>query len=295
MALLKVDFVSDWLQHLRERLREVWGDQVDPIKPEDLPSRFFDSFRRAIPPAPRQLHCSDVFSIPPEHLPGWNFLARKVTNGEDLRPHLSKGHQQLTNQDGLLNDWGIHHFHLGLAPQQGKPHLITRTGPVALAYVTNDAFYALGIYPHSPAPWSRSELVEVIHRNWPNAIAQFRVAGISASPVNEVQRTTLRAKHCSVFTATLDGTIYAPLGGAVTGAGTDIQSVRQGDIWRTEIERLQADCIRQAETFFCALESVGKSPLHELEGKLRFTPDGYAIEFPAHGVLVEINWEAVAE
>ncbi|WP_347505847.1 hypothetical protein [Pseudomonas anguilliseptica] len=194
MPTLKADFVSDWQSYLRESMRVAWGDQVDAIAPNSLPGRFFDSLRRRISAAPRALNVSDVFSVPIGFEQGWATFSGKISQGGDLNPHLSGAHQSLLNHDGLLNDWGVHHFHLGIKLQAKKPHLIERTGPVVIAYVNANTFYAIGIYDHKPAPWSKLEIIEALHRNWPEAIEQFVAHGVSGAELSEEQRTNARKK-----------------------------------------------------------------------------------------------------
>ena len=289
MPTLKADFVSDWQDSLRETMRTIWGDQVDAIARDNLPVRFFDSFRRRIPVAPRALKISDVFSVPIGFEQGWATFSGKVSQGGDLNPHLSGAHQSLLNHDGLLNDWGVHHFHLGLKPQAKKPHLIERTGPVVIAYVTADTFYAIGIYGHKPAPWSKQELVETLHRNWPDAIKKFLVNGFSGDGLSEEQRTNLRNKNCAVFVEVSDGTVYMPMGGFMSGAGTEMQAQRQADIWHAEIMGLQKDCENQITAFTDVLQQLGHEAQGNVDGHLIFLDDEYALSFPQYGEVLGIK------
>ncbi|WP_137971874.1 hypothetical protein [Pseudomonas sp. F(2018)] len=287
MATLKLNFEADWIKALRTEMKTVWGDPVDQIDDRDVPVSFFDSFRRAIPAHARAVELSDVFTVPPELDAGWNNLAGKVKAGIDLRPHLSGGHQLLSNLDGLLNDWGIHHFHLGIKPDHKNADLVERTRPLVLAYVTEDTFYAIGIFAHTPAPWTKSELIETLHRNWPGAIARFRMNSSSANDLTEEQRARARAIKFNPYTKVSDGTVYAPPGGIMSRAGTDIQATIQADKWREEIRALQSDCLRHQETI---LEAAGLSHLPgTVEARLRFGEEGhYLLRFPDHGTIVEL-------
>jgi len=270
-------------------MRRVWGDQVDGVAREQLAVRFFDSFRRRVAVVPRTLSVSDVFNVPCSHTQGWTLFVKKVSRGDDLHPHLSGAHRSLFNHDGLLNDWGIHHFHLGIKPQVKNQSLVERTGPVVIGYVTDEIFYAIGIYDHHPAPWSKPELVEILHRNWPEVISQFKVNGFTGDSLSEYQRGHLRKKNCAIFVEVSDGTVYMPMGGFMSGVGTDMQAQCQADIWHTEIEALQKDCENQVKVFVEALHELGHTVDGELIGRLILVDDGYALMFPQYGNVLGLK------
>lgn len=94
---------------------------------------------------------------------GINSLLDKIRNGEDVHPYLSKEAHNYgytpsqrvkdgevdswEDKDQLLNTKGFHHFHLNMNVQ--NTGLSERTDDVLFAYVSRDAFHAIGIFNHS--------------------------------------------------------------------------------------------------------------------------------------------------
>lgn len=69
------------------------------------------------------------------------------------------------HNDLLLNDWGIHHFHLGLAPEPGGYQ--QRTGPLLYAWVADSDLYAITIQAH--AAWTDEVLLNEVLDHWPGS------------------------------------------------------------------------------------------------------------------------------
>ncbi len=51
-------------------------------------------------------------------------LQEDVRNGLDINPRLSKRHSSLPNPDGLLAEWGVHHFHFRVAADPRNPDYV---------------------------------------------------------------------------------------------------------------------------------------------------------------------------
>ncbi len=213
MVKLHADFKSDLLVMARKQLAANWSIETGQLSEGQILIGFFDSLRRRPSIRPRSLWIADYFRCPPEHEEGWKVLRSKVLDGKDLRPHLSKRHAQLNTLDGLLNEWGVHHLHLGTAISSGASTHVERSGPVLFARITEEYFFAINIYAHGD--WENSSVLESLHRNWPDAIKQYRLRGIQGEPLTEVQRRNLRRKNVQAATTTSDGTVYLAIGGVV--------------------------------------------------------------------------------
>jgi hypothetical protein len=138
-------------------------------------------------------------------------LQNKVRKGEDLNSHLSKGHASLFNNDGLLAEWGVHHFHLGTEPDPRNRNFMKRTRWQVFALVDDNTFCAINIYPHGPDERHYEEvgIIERIHRNWPDIISAYRVKA-TVETWDEAQRQAFRKKNANVLVSTADGTVYMP-------------------------------------------------------------------------------------
>jgi hypothetical protein len=170
---LKSDFFSDWLNILKDILENHWGYDVSNISAEDLPFIYFNAEKRRPDQRVRVLELSDAFSCPPSLQAGWDRLKMLVESGGDLTSNLSKLVNRINNKDSLLNDWGVHHFHLG---ENLNGQFIERTAPLLFALVTKDRFYAINIFNHGA--WADEDVIEIIHRNWPEAISKYKIQNV---------------------------------------------------------------------------------------------------------------------
>ena len=164
--------------------------------------------------------------------------------GASLGPYL---HTKLTTRpayhDLLLNAWGVYHFHVGSpAPLPGKRHVEGRS-ELLFGYVTATGLYLIDLRDHDA--FEDVELVEILHANWPEAIAQHRAKGLAEPDEAYVSHGVARAKRFNMLIRVADGRLYFPPGGAYTANGgsmraridadrllnraTEIQEHRRGD------------------------------------------------------------------
>lgn len=291
MTRIIADFKNDWRDQLLEKMRAVWGDQVDEIDKNDVPFRYFDSLRRDIFAKPRLIKFSDEFICPVGFEAGWTNLKRKIEAGESLKPHLSKAHWSFKNQDGLLDDWGIHHFHLGIEPDPAQPEFVQRTGPLIYAFLTDDIFYVINTYTHKDPAWARAEIVEVMHRRWPEAIQQYLLPEISPDPLTECERITLRRKHANAVITLKDGTSYGPFGGLITASGMSVEAVVRTDFYHCEIKRFQLNVEESAEQIASTLKKLGYGPKEDLLAKFVIHDDEMAVHLPEYGVTLKMTFQ----
>lgn len=290
VARVIADFKKDWHEQLLEQMRFAWGDQVDQIKQDEIPFRFFDSIRRAIQAKPRKIKISDRFAYPAKYEAGWLNLQRKIKLGESLRPHLSKDHLSLRNSDGLLDDWGVHHFHLGLLPHSKCPDLVERTPPVVFAFVTDDTFYAINTFEHEG--WTNTEIVETLHQNWPEAISRYVIHGIPSEPLTDMQRKTLRRKRAGCFITVEDGTVYAPIGGPISAAGMAVEAVIRTDICHRAIEAFQVNVESSAEQIVAQLRLHGLIVPGDLRAQYVTHEREMAVRLPDYDMIIKIKFDS---
>ena len=125
----------------------------------------------------------------------------------------------------MLNDWGIHHLHLG-SNVEGDG-FTERTDDVLFLMVREDDAYLLDVRPHGA--WADDDFIEIVHTNWPSAIEEFRLSGIRATALTTEQWKNLRAKSRNAAVGTKDGTVYAAIGGGLVSSGSNIRAIRWGD------------------------------------------------------------------
>lgn len=250
-----VDFTSDWKQYVEHEISSQ-GYAVDTG--EDLRSlsyKFFNLKRRRIAEAPRSVFEAKTFSCPADLANGYALLKNKLENGHDVCPHLSKFLLRDDYEDSLLNDWGIHHFHLGENPERSG--FIERTGPLLFAHVTHDSVYCLGIYPHGS--WTQQDLIRVIHENWPAVIAAKKLNGIigmSHTPTDD-EIAQLRKAGVQTMVQVAPGIVYAPLGGGYSTAGTSVESTMRVNWYMRLIRNLEDHIKENADKFTAKIRDLG--------------------------------------
>ncbi len=290
MPRLKATFEADWIAQLRSHLVNVQGwlaAEVANLDDRDVRFRYFDAQRRRIAPAPRIIKIADDFVCPEEHETGWKALQEKVRNGEDINLHLSKRHASLLNPDGLLAEWGVHHFHLGVVPDQKHPTYVGRTGPLLYALVNDQSFCAINVYTHQS--FENSGILESIHRNWPMMITRYRAKGVTGGEWNRAQRRALRNKNANVLVATADGTVYMSISGGVMASGVNAEAVRLADYCQDKIREIQANFERQLDDLLPTLRQHGFGGEEEVIAELKLSEAGLQVFFPKYRVLVNVT------
>lgn len=150
----------------------------------------------------------------------------EISDGVDLTPRLSRQVREgykpprtgraRYDQDRMLNDWGVHHLHLG---DRGSPGTFsTRTGDVLYVAFTPTDAYAVGVFTHSD--WVNDAVLKIIAQDWPDRGIIFGASGGMrlANKPNEAERKALRAGNVTVLFE-YRGRVFMPRWG-ITTAGT---------------------------------------------------------------------------
>ena len=229
---IEIDLCGDYSELVRNWMK-YHGVQSDK-NGEDLWYEYLNMQKKSVRPQKRVVHYSKEFTCPPEVELGLKLLERKFENGDDVSLHLSKDATSPSEFDGLLYDWGIYHFHLGevIDNQTGR---IERTGPVLFAKVDNENVYCINIYNHGKnvqQPWSKQEMLRIIHNNWPQTIAKWKLPdGIELYPENilpssDTQYASLRKSGISMPIFIDKGIAYFSPGGGYMSTGHSQEIVR---------------------------------------------------------------------
>lgn len=239
MKITNMNFYEDWINILKDILSEHWGYDVSNMTTDEIPPVYFNTEKRRPEQKVRKVMISDVFDCPESLTSGWNKLQEQIQIGNDLTPYLSKRVNQADNYDPMLNDWNIHHMHLGEDIEEHSDFM-KRTGPLLFALFHENNFYAIDIFKHGD--WVNQDIIEIIHRNWPETIESKQLKGITRSTdeeLTEENMKTLRSKNCNYVIHVSDGTAYAALGGGVASAGNTVDTIMKLDIQRKFLMSLE--------------------------------------------------------
>ncbi|WP_175954582.1 hypothetical protein [Burkholderia sp. BCC0405] len=284
--MIRTNFRADLVAYIDARLAEL---EFDPSSAgdarENVPQYvmlLIRAMRRMPAVAPRRVVRAAEFSVPDVHEAGFRALASAVERGATLRPWLSVRVADLATHDRLLDDWGIHHFHLGVAPHPRRPGFVERTDEVVFAMVHPDAIYFLVATSHdhrrAPLVWTQPLLVDLVHRNWP-ALLDTPVSSSNAEGMSAEEHAKFRKCHVNVGVATSNGATYYPPGGGLMSNGDSARDYMYQMRVLRQVEHLEA-LVKHYEAQIRAKLAVPDGA--ELELKAQFQ-----IEYPA-GQFVQV-------
>lgn len=166
---------------------------------------------------PRVVIEHPMLVLPAEHRMGYSMFKLESQRGAELWRRLSRRCYDLSvpGHDGLFNDWGFTHFHLGVL--RLKNGLMKRTGALVLGLVTNDTIYVLEVSEAHLATneWANTDrFLDKMHQWRPDVISSHRL-DCTADPLDAASKITLRQKGLTTLTVVNDGTVYAPIKGNV--------------------------------------------------------------------------------
>ena len=149
--------------------------------------------------------------------------------GKDVNAYLSKDSLNASKFDGLLDYYGVKHFHLGESIENG---FVKRTKDLALVFVNNDEAFFLAIKPHGMDAWHNPDVLEILDSEKPELIKHAKIQGktnmIYASEYFEDMKGC-RKLNINTFIPIQDS-FFFPLGGGRTVAGCNAEHVVAMDI-----------------------------------------------------------------
>lgn len=262
---IEIDFLSDWANILAKELEVRGYSLLGDEDVNNISHKYFNLQKRLITRQKRKIHIAKEFSCPTEHLAGLENLKDKIQKGEDLRLHLSKKIVELNYDDPLLNDWGIHHLHLGT--ELDKRSFIKRTGPVLFSRFDDLNAFFINVMPHGT--WSNQEMLRILYRNWPDTFEKYRVNGITGFENNRTDSEIALLRKGNVL-STIEvepGVVLYPIGGGYMSSGISFEVIMVSDDYIRRISYLE-DYVKSN------IEKLADNALNQgysLGQKLKFT------------------------
>jgi hypothetical protein len=283
---LIANFYCDWVEILKDILLNQWCYDISRTQNDEIPLLYFNAEQRLVVASPRKIEISESFECPNDLVVGWNILKDKIESGFDIVPNLSKLVTKITSKDFLLNDWGVHHFHLGERIEGG---FVSRTGPLLFGLVTKDIFYAIGIFAHGE--WANEEIVNIIHKNWPEIISEFKIQNgteLQFIPTPK-DRLKLRSNQINSSFQCTDGTTYSSIGGGSVMSGFRVESTVRMIQQKKYLNSLQEFVENQLPLLINEFEKQGYHGEEELVAKLEITENQYNAIFPEYNYRIILN------
>lgn len=263
-VILEIDFYADWIEFLRAKLTE-YGDPPDAFTPnEKIEFEYFNVVKRAIVPKPRQVHLPNGFVVPADLEVDFHKFVEDATSGANLNPYQSRTLKDAEYDDLFLNDWGVHHFHVGRAVEADG--FVARRDPLLFAQVTSDGLYVCGFFSHGA--WADYDVMETIHANWPTSLERLKLVGIrpvSERPTSEELKKARRA-GLMVPLQMLDGTVYMSPGGGISTARLAVDVVSNADRHRDWIRNVEDQVRKELPRVLPQIELA----LHRKPARLSF-------------------------
>ncbi len=210
---------------------------------ESLIHTYLD-FQYRIPDSrPRKIKRTAAFQCPKHLERGLATLETMIKEGRSLFPYLSRQIFNASEQDGMLFDWGILHFHLGTDPDAKYKGMIKGTREILYAIVAEDDVYFLLIAKHGL--WANKALLQLVKKEFPHIIEPYKLHGVLPGQHTYSERDHLALRAAGASPATeIDGELYFSPGGGINTAGGSMTSTSkiQQLIYEYEIaERLMKE------------------------------------------------------
>lgn len=256
---------------------------------------------RFVTPRPRQLRVSDCWLGKAQGVDSTVLtnLMSEIEQGADLTARLSRrvaqgfalaksdkkrlGPTHRPDLDMLLNDWGIHHLHIG--PR--KPDGGVEPGPL-LAFVIfrSDTAYLIGICDHQA--WASREMAEAIIRNWPNSGFFAELSGIL--PGNGfTEEELLNLRNVGVITpVVVDRKVFVPPN-ALSMAGTNVMINREAAHVLRTLWDFETNYDARVSTLRAQLAKSGLSFPEAPTFEFRFFLDGFGLHETTHKIDVGLG------
>jgi hypothetical protein len=280
--LASIDLVQRGVSFRKKLLEE------DPLV---FYARYLEFLAKRIQQKPRQVLLSDVLRSGERRAKygkSIDAMLGAAERGEDLSRFQTKDIEHFTKPDLLLNDWGIHHLHLGAPKTAG--HRSNRTDELLFVFLT-DATEICFVDVLDHQSFTEVELLETINRNWPHLLADFHISHAKnlQPKLTAEERQSLRQAGIVTFVELASGQIFAPPGGGVTTARSNINCMRRAQA--TARTLVEAEKVVQAndDRIRAALEMGAQEEMRLIVYGGSFlvvgSPDGRnGVQIPIRGV-----------
>ncbi|MBB3139856.1 hypothetical protein [Halomonas organivorans] len=213
---------DQWIQAVRDELGRQ-NFQHSSLDDLECAIRLFSWRRRTIKTGKREVKRASSLAVPSHLQAGLAQLDVAFESGLDLHPWHSKLRENTKFEDGMLNDFGVAHFHLGQELEASG--YIERTKELLFCVVTQSEVYEIGIYDHGE--WFELDILDIVDREWPELLDSVTVKAMTVTnPVRSREDIqALRMANVNTARQLSSGRIVMPPGGGMAMDGTSTDAV----------------------------------------------------------------------
>lgn len=264
------DITEDYNELVQTHLQSI-GFSVFPDNLRESLRIYFNYVNRIVEQKKWFIEKSKNLSIPQNLQSGFDLLVSYLNDGKDITPFMSRKLKEPLFFDALLNDWGIHHLHIGHEFEEDG--FVKRNKEVLFIKFWQETAYVVAIGDHNA--WSKKELLEEIDKNWPNLLQLFELKDaidISPRPSNEDIKIL---RKVGLNTAVeINGKFYSSIGGGYSVSGDSIHSLLASNQTLRKIRDLEkyikdneSKIIKRCKNIISPLPSVLRGRLIVLENR----------------------------
>lgn len=261
---IKINFKNDYNLLVHRHLlsfgfQELPNDLIDSLR------IYFNYKNRIVESIEWNILKSKNLNVPNHLITGFTNLENKLKKGENIKANLSTRIVDPLFFDSLLNDWGIHHLHLG--DQIESNGFVTRNDEVLFVKFVNLSAYFIAIGNHQS--WSDKNLLKVVDDNWPELLEKHELKGIIDISQNPTSEEIGKLRKAGINSCVeINNKVYASIGGGFLASGDNaMSSIATGDILN-RIRNLEEYVQQNEKLILKNLKGkIGKLP-PVIEGKL---------------------------
>lgn len=225
---------------------------------------YFNLLKRKVAQIPRVIEKSKEFACPEEYEVTLTEFEKKIVEGDDLLPYMSKKIKEINYSDGLLNDWNIQHFHL--SRHLGDAEFVARSDYELFVYLTDNIAYLIQIYPHKKKNlYSTQEMVKIIWNNWPHLLEKNRLHGILSQKIDDEAYAKLRKANITTAVQVNDEEALCLIGGGYMSNGFSTEAIRNADSWFNLMKRRERGFVENIEGILHVIKQVNGLVKNDLD------------------------------
>jgi hypothetical protein len=276
--------------------------------PAELLTLYFNWQSRLVPTHPRKVQRSAEFDQNPIAAARSVVLAeiiRDIEQGADLTKYLSrrvrigfelprdpdKKHlSSLKHLDLLLNEWGVHHFHLSTNAESDG--FVERDDPLLFLMFRANNAYLLDIGTHKS--FADDKLARIAVTNWPNDQLFLELKGVvglqRGSPYTVEERKKLRSAGLSSFIQ-IDNRVFSAAGGIST-AGTAARASLWANRVIRELRKFEEHVLADSSQILAFIRKHGAKPANPPEFEFALFQNGFGVIERSSGFPIVLRGSA---